>query len=111
MLAGLAFFVLSFPLLFWNEGHAVRTARSLTEGAGMVKSVSADRVDSANEGALVHLTSRAATTEMLTDPDLGVSANALKLDRRVEMYQREETEKSDTRRSWAASLKTVTTYD
>ena len=35
VLVGGAFFVLSFPVLFWNEGRAVRTAKSLEEGAGV----------------------------------------------------------------------------
>ena len=36
VLVGLLFFVLAFPLLWFNEGRAVRTARSLEEGAGSV---------------------------------------------------------------------------
>ena len=30
---GFVLFVVAFPLLFWNEGRAVQTARSLEEGA------------------------------------------------------------------------------
>jgi hypothetical protein len=32
-------FVVAFPLLFWNEGRAVKTAKSLAEGRGAVPTV------------------------------------------------------------------------
>jgi hypothetical protein len=111
VVVGLALFGLSFPLLFWNEGRAVRTAKSLEEGAGAVQSVSADRVDASNEGKLVHMTGNATTSETLADPDFGVSANAIKLTRDVEMYQWAETKKSETRNKTGGGTETVTTYD
>ena len=52
---GLVLIVGMVVLLFWNEGRAVTTARSLAEGAGAVVSVGADAVDAANEGKLVHV--------------------------------------------------------
>ena len=79
VLFGLLFFFGSFVLLFWNEGRAVRTARSLAEGAGAVTSVAADRVDSGNEGKLVHVSGAVATDEPVVDSDLGVEAQAIKL--------------------------------
>ena len=36
MLVGLVLIVAMVVLLFWNEGRAVTTARSLAEGAGAV---------------------------------------------------------------------------
>ena len=92
---GFALFALSFPLLFWNEGRAVKTARSLAEGAKAVVSVGAEKADPANEGRLVHVTGMAQTSETLADPLFGLSAGALRLRRKVEMYQ--WTEKSETR--------------
>src|SRR5436190_1615354 len=35
VLVGLVLFLAAFPLLFWNEGNAVRTAKSLEEGGGI----------------------------------------------------------------------------
>ncbi len=110
VLFGLVLFVLAFPLLFWNEGRAVRTARSLEEGATSVVSVSADQVNSANEGKLVYLTGPATTTETLSDPDFSVSAPAIKLQRRVEMYQWQEEKKSESRNKLGGGTETVTTY-
>ncbi len=34
VLFGFVLFVISFPLLIWNEGRAVHTAKGLTEGQG-----------------------------------------------------------------------------
>ena len=108
---GLLLFVLSFPTLFCNEGRAVTTAKSLTEGAGAVVSVSADRVDPGNEGKLVHMTANATTGETLVDPEFGVSANAIKLERHAEMYQWEEEKKSETKKKLGGGEETVTTYN
>lgn len=107
---GMVMFVAAFPLLFWNEGRAVRTAKSLAEGRGAVVSVSSERVDAANEGKLVHTTGRAKTGETLADKDFGVTENAIRLRRRVEMYQWKETSKSEKKDKVGGSTETVTTY-
>lgn len=111
VLVGLIFFVVSFPLLFWNEGRAVKTANSLKEGASAVISVPADKVDPANEGRLVHVSGPVTTEETLTDEELGVSANALKLLRKVEMYQWVEEKHSEEKKKLGGGTETVTTYD
>ena len=110
ILVGGAFFVGSFPLLIWNEGRAVTTARSLEEGAGAVVSVPADRVDAGNQGKLLHVSGQATTSETLADPDFGVSANAIRLSRVVEMYQWKEHEKSETKNKLGGGTETVKTY-
>ena len=110
VLVGLVLFAVSFPVLFLNEGRAVQTAKSLTEGKGAVVSVAADTVGPANESKLVHLNGEATTTETLTDSDFGVSANAIKLIRDVEMYQWQEDKKSETKKKLGGGEETVTTY-
>ncbi|MCC7018468.1 MAG: TMEM43 family protein [Ardenticatenales bacterium] len=110
MLFGLLMALASFPLLFWNEGRAVTTARTLNEGSKTVLSVSADAVDAANDGKLVHMTGLATTAETLTDPAFDVSANALKLTRSVEMYQWQESSRSETKTKLGGGQETVTTY-
>jgi hypothetical protein len=110
VLLGIVLFVVAFPVLFWNEGRAVRTAKSLAEGASAVVSVSADAVNAANEGKLVHMTGEATTAETLSDPEFGVSAPAIKLKRQVEMYQWEEQKKSQSRTKLGGGKETVTTY-
>lgn len=110
VLFGLVLFVVAFPVLFWNEGRAVQTAQSLEEGAGAVVSVKADAVDPGNEGKLVHVSGPVATEGTLTDPELGVEAEGVKLIRRVEMYQWEEAEKSEKKKKLGGGEETVTTY-
>jgi hypothetical protein len=47
---GLLMLIAACVGLFWNEGRAVQTARSLAEGKGLVISVDPATVDAANEG-------------------------------------------------------------
>src|SRR3989304_4700631 len=110
ILVGLFLVAGSTAGLFWNEGRAVQTERSLTEGAGMVTNVPAERVDAAAEGKLVHVPSDAKTTAALNDAEFGVSAPGLRLVRTVEMYQWKEESKTETRRNVGGSGGTLTTY-
>ena len=87
MVAGFVIFIAGFPILFWNEGRAVDTAKRLKEGAVAVVDVPADKVDPANDGKFVHVSGKADTKEILRDDVFGVSTNALRLLRTVEIYQ------------------------
>ena len=110
-IVGLGLFVASFPILFWNEGRAVKTEKSLKEGAGAVVSIPASEVNPTFEQKLVHLTGRATTEETLTDPEFGITApNAIALRRRVEMYQWDEETKTEERKKVGGGSERVTTY-
>lgn len=110
VVVGIVLFLGSFALLFWNEGRAVKTAKSLEEGASVVVSVPVDRVDPANEGKLVHVLGTAVTQETLLDDELGVGLVALRLTRNVEMYQWEEKKETETRKNVGGSETKTTTY-
>ncbi len=110
VLVGLLLFVVSFPLLFWNEGRAVQTAKSLDEGAGAVVSVKSDAVDASKEGKLVHMSGEMKTEDTLKDPDFAVSEKAIKLYRDVEMYQWVEKKTEKEEKQVGGSVKTTTTY-
>jgi hypothetical protein len=107
---GLVLIVGMVVLLFWNEGRAVQTARSLTEGAGAVVSVGADAVDAANEGKLVHVSGQVTTGFTPSDPDFAITAQGVRLVRNVEMYQWKEESKSETTKKLGGGEETVTTY-
>ena len=111
VLFGLVLIVGSCIFLFWNEGRAVQTQRSLTEGASLVVPVDPARVDAANDGKLVHLSGDLKPGAPLSDPDFTVSATALRLVRTVEMYQWKEETKTETRKNVGGSEETVTTYE
>ncbi len=110
VLIGLMMIPGAVGLLFWNEGRAVTTARSLTEGAGLVRSVAAERVDPANQDKLVHVAGPLTLGGSVSDGDFGVTAQAVRLIRRVEMYQWKEESKSETRKKIGGGEETVTTY-
>ena len=107
---GLLLFLIAFPLLFWNEGRAVKRAKALETGAGAVVSVHADKVDPANEGKLVHVTAKADTKDVLTDPLFKISSTAIRLERRVEMYQWKQNESSKTEKQLGGGTKKTTVY-
>jgi len=110
ILVGGVLFLLAFPLLWWNEGRAVQTYKSLQEGRGAVVSVPAEKADAANEGRLVHLSGMATTQETLQDPLFSVTAQAIRLNRKAETYQWVETKKSEKRKKLGGGEETVTTY-
>lgn len=110
IVVGLVLGLAAFPVLWLNEGRSVRTHTSLQEGRSAIVEASADAVDPANEGRLVHVTGRAATGETLADPDFPVSANALALVRHAEMYQWIERKESRTREKIGGGEETVTTF-
>jgi hypothetical protein len=97
-------------VLFWNEGRAVQTARSLAEGAGLVKSVASNSVNTANEGALVHIAGQLTTSEVVTDAKFGVSASGLSLARKVEMYQWVEKKTTEKKVELGGSETQVTQF-
>jgi hypothetical protein len=111
VLFGLVLIGGSCVFLFWNEGRAVQTQRSLTEGASLVISADPARVDPANDGRLVHVSGDLKPGAPLTDPEFTVSATALRLVRTVEMYQWKEESKTETRKNVGGSEETVTTYE
>jgi hypothetical protein len=108
---GIILFLVAFPVLFMNEGRAVRTYKTLKEGAGKVVTIDSESVDAANEGKLVHLTGKATTVETLSDSQFGVSADAIKLRRNVEMYQWKEKKTTSSKKKVGGSKETKTTYD
>lgn len=111
ILFGLILVAIAFVLIFWNEGRTVKRYKTLKEGGGAVVSLAADQTDHASkDGQLVHITGRAETGQVLTDSDFGVTAQALKLKRRVEMYQWQESSKSEEKKKLGGGTETTTTY-
>lgn len=111
ILAGLALFVVGFPVLFWNEGNSVKTAKALDEGEGACIPVeSIEKIDPEMEGQLVHMTGKAMTSDVLSDDQFGVSATAIALARKTEMYQWVEHSKTEEKKNLGGSVTKTTTY-
>lgn len=106
---GFVLIVVAFPLLVWNEGRAVDSARSLAEGRATVTDVAAEKVVADHEGHLVHLSGRLTTPDLLV-PVSVLPRPAIKLHRTVELFQWEETTQSETRDKVGGGSSTETTY-
>ncbi len=110
ILVGIVLFIVGIPVLWLNEGRAVKTHKALKEGAQNVVSVEAATVDSANEGKLVHISGKAVTDDVLQDEQFGVSFNGIRLARNVEMFQWEEQTSTEKKKKLGGSEEEVTTY-
>lgn len=112
IITGGVLFLAGIPLLFWNEGRAVKNAKALEEGESVCISVpSIDTIDMQNEGKLIHATGNAVTQAVLTDDMFpGISKNAMKLSRTVEYYQWVENESTREEKQLGGSVKKTTTY-
>ncbi|PIU48527.1 MAG: hypothetical protein COS94_01695 [Candidatus Hydrogenedentes bacterium CG07_land_8_20_14_0_80_42_17] len=108
---GLILFVVSIGLLFWNEGRAVKTAKTLKEGKTAVISVPVEPINGANDDRLIHTIGMANTDEILIDPEFELSRNALRFRRDVEMYQWEEDKKTEERKKLGGGTEEITTYE
>ena len=108
---GLGLFILGFPVLFWNEGNCVKTAKALDEGEGACISVESNaKIDAEMEGQLVHMTGRADTEDVLSDEQFGVSEKAIALCRKTEMFQWKENSKTTEKKNLGGSVTKTTTY-
>jgi hypothetical protein len=105
---GLIIFIGTVVGLFWNEGRAVTTTRSLHEGAGVMVAADASHINPANSGKFVHVTGDLKASAPLVDDTFGVSASAVRMDRIVEMYQWDEDQDTETT-SHAGGSQTKTT--
>jgi len=110
VLFGLLLLLVGVILLFWNEGRAVQTYRSLAEGKGLVVSVDPARIDPANEGKLVHVSGEARAPGRVSDSEFGVTTEGLALERKAQMYQWKEQTQTESRKKLGGGEETVTTY-
>uniref|UniRef100_A0A182P8V7 Transmembrane protein 43 homolog n=1 Tax=Anopheles epiroticus TaxID=199890 RepID=A0A182P8V7_9DIPT len=96
-------------VLIWNEGRTIRILLSLEEALNDAVTVSADApYEKQYEGRLIHLNGALSTGEPLTEPDYNIQVQAVKLKRRVQMYQWVE-ESVETR--FGESVATVETEE
>lgn len=109
-LFGLILIPASIALLCWSEGHSVKIAKSLKEGAGAVVPVESAAVSPANDGKLIHLTGEATTSDTVSDPTFGITVPGIRLSRKVEMYQWKEKSESRSEKKLGGGKETTTTY-
>lgn len=111
MFTGLILFFAATALLWWNEGRAVKQSDAIKDAEkSYVEMDNPNKIDPALDGELVYASCLATTKETLEDPDFGVKANAINMERRVEFYQWQEESSSETHDKLGGSEETVTTY-
>lgn len=110
---GIALVIGACVALFWNEGRAVKTAASLTEGAGIVQTIDPQTAGANLEGKLLHFVGNLKISDRVSDKNFNsivAPQGAVKLVRSVEMYQWKQTSKSEKRKKLGGGEETVTTY-
>jgi hypothetical protein len=110
VLFGLGLFFVSFYLLWWNEGDLAAEKGALKELQAAVVEADAGVVSPSTEGKPVHIIGDLTSGEELGDPEFIVPGPYLRLDRKAEMYQWVEEERSETRERVGGSSETVKTY-
>lgn len=111
VLVGLGLFIAGFPVLFWNEGNTVKTRKALDEGQGACVVVESNaKVDGDLDGKLVHMTGLADTKDVLADDAFGIQTTAIKLARKVEMYQWIEESHTKEEKKLGGKIERTTTY-
>lgn len=97
---GFVLFILSFPILFWNEGNYVWTKNAISNAGKLAVTVpSSDAPSPSNNGKPVFVQGELKGSGTLTDTDFEVSReNALILKRETSMYQWQENKSVDERR-------------
>jgi hypothetical protein len=86
-------------------------AQSLEQAHKVLVSVPASPIDLSNNMKVVYFTGMATTNEVLSDPLLGVSVKALRVQRKVEMYQWKEDVDTKTEKETGGSVKETKTYN
>jgi hypothetical protein len=110
---GLILVVAAFPVLWKNEGCAVRIAKGLAEGRGEVAEAPSGQLNTALEGRLIHTTGRVSTATGALDPLFQFAQpDAVRIERRVEMYQWVEKVSERKEKKLGGSEETIreTTY-
>jgi hypothetical protein len=110
VVAGGALFIAAFPVLWMNEGCSVDTAKGLEEGAKVAISIDLSKYSNENNGKLIHGSGMATTTDTVADSQFGINLKAIKLERKVEMFQNEENVKEETSEKLGGGKETKKTY-
>lgn len=110
MFLGFLIFIGSFAVLWFNEGRAVKTAKGLEEGLSQFVEIDYQNIDSGNDDKLVYAYGETSSDDILSDDEFGIEINALKLKRKVEMYQWKEFTKTRKEKKLGGAEETIKDY-
>lgn len=97
-------------LLWHNEHRSIARTIWLNQAFEAVVPVDITDLASQENGTLIHTVWTPEVTGTLTDEDYGVSTDTIKLKRKVEMFQWEEIESTETKENLWGSETVTTTY-
>ena len=105
VLVGIVLFIVSFPVLWWNEGRVdpSSVAKNAVE-------VAADGSKTDGEGKLVAIYGDLKAQGTIGDPEFLANGNYIKLFRTVEMYAWVESKKTETKKKLGGGSEKITTY-
>ena len=106
---GIILFIASFILLWWNEGNSVRLTQKENFINKNAVAVSSNNVNRANDRKLIAANGKVYTDETLSDSLVNVK-KALRLNRKVEMYQWVEHKEVKEHKNADGSVTKTTTY-
>ena len=98
VLGGLILLAVGVAILWNNEGKVVKTQSAINEARKNYVDVKSDKINSKNDGKLVATKGKVKVDDdvVLKDNKFGISINAIKMKRNVEIYQwKEECETDD----------------
>ncbi len=93
LVLGLILIVVGVILLWSNEGRTVKTQSAINEAQKEYVDVTSEKIDSKNEGKLIATTGKLDITNSgdLKDGKFNITIKAAKLERKVEMFQWDES--------------------
>lgn len=97
--------------IFVNEKSGIQTSKSLQTALHEVHTVANSPIDPQNNLHVIHFTGEATTKDILKDPLLSISQNAIRLSRQVQMFQWQEESETKTESNMGGSQTQTTTYN
>ena len=111
ILTGFLMIIIGTVLLWWNEGRAVKTAKSIKNAVEQTTPVaSLDNYDQSLNGQMICASGFAKTDDYVSDPYFGIGETAIRIERKVEFFQWVEHSQSKTEDKVGGKQETTTTY-
>lgn len=104
------FIILIFYIFIFFENHFKLKQMGLSEAGNKVITVSSQVIDDKNTGKVIHVSGKVSSPEIVEDKRFSIKFNALKVVRKVEMYQWDETKNSSETVLPGGDSVTTTTY-
>ena len=111
ILTGFLLLIAGTILLWWNEGRAVKTAKSIKNAVEQTTPVAdLSTYNQALNGQMICASGFAKTDDYVSDPFFGIGETAIRIERKVEFFQWVEHSQSKTEDKVGGKQETTTTY-